>query len=232
MEINSILTAIMAAIFTLLSPCILPVLPVYLSIITGFSFEDFKNLDQEKRNRVKLIKRTIFGTIFFIIGFSVIFIILASIFFTFSQTLIEYRGIIKKISGIIIVIFGFFILLQEKIKIFSREIKVFKNSRFSNNTVVAPFILGVSVSFGWTPCISPFLGSLLLIASSRETAGKGILLLLIYSLTLLLLFMIIGLIFAFSIDKFKRILRNIGIIKTISGIILILSGILLFFNLF
>lgn len=232
MSFSSIITAVLAAVFSFFSPCILPILPVYFSVISGLNIEDYRLLPNDRERRKKLLKNTIINTIFFIIGFSIVFILLGSIIFGISQTLKTNRLIFQKIASIIIFLFGVFILIQDKIPLLSKELKLFQNLKFKNGNIFSSFLLGLSLSFGWTPCISPFLGTILFTAATRETAAKGFLLLIIYSLTLLLLFIIVGLIFAFSMDKIKIISKKAKILKIISGILLIIAGFLMFFNLF
>lgn len=228
MSLSSIFTAILAAIFSLLSPCILPILPVYFSTISGFSSEDYKLLKDDKERKKKLLKNTLIGTIFFILGFSIVFILLGSILIGISQTLKANRIILQKISAIIIFLFGFFILLQDKIPFFSREFRPIQNLKIKKGNILSSFLLGFSLSFGWTPCVSPFLGTVLFTASIKETALQGFMLLIIYSLTLLILFMIIGLVFAFSLEKFKLLSKKTSLLKIISGILLIIVAVFFF----
>ncbi|MFN3411460.1 MAG: cytochrome c biogenesis CcdA family protein [Exilispira sp.] len=232
MTLSLMITAILAAFFTLISPCILPILPVYFSIISGFNIDDYKTLKDDKLRRKKLIKNTIIGTFFFILGFSVIFILLGTILFGISHTLKQNRFIFEKISSIIIFLFGLYILFQDKIKFIYYEYKPFANLKIKKGNIFSSFILGLSLSFGWTPCISPFLGTILLSAASSNNALKGFFLLIIYCFTLLIFFIFIGLIFAFFTDKFKLISKKSKIIKVISGILLMITGGLIFFNLF
>lgn len=231
MEFGSIITAILAAIFSLLSPCILPILPVYFSVISGFDNYDYKNLKDDREKRKKLVKNTVINTIFFIVGFSVVFIVLGSVLISFGQILRENRFILQKISSIVIFLFGIFILLQNKLAFLSKEFKPLQNLKLKGGNVFSSFLLGFSLSFGWTPCISPFLGTILLSAALKQTALKGFLSLIIYSLTMLFLFIIIGLAFAFSMDKFKLFSKKAGIIKIISAILLMIVGVLMFFRL-
>lgn len=231
MTLSSMITAILAAFFTLISPCILPVLPVYFSVVSGFNIDDYKILKDDKLRRIKLIKNTIIGTIFFILGFSVVFILLGTILFGISHTLKQNRFIFGKIASIIIFLSGLYILFQDKLKFIYYEFKPFANLKLIRGNIFSSFILGISLSFGWTPCISPFLGTILLSAALKQTALKGFLLLIIYSLTMLILFIIIGLIFAFSIDKFKLVSKKVDILKIISAILLIIMGVSMFFRL-
>lgn len=231
MEFSLIITAILAAIFSLLSPCILPILPVYFSVISGFDNNDYKNLKDDSEKRKKLVKNTVINTTFFIAGFSVVFIVLGSVFISFGQILRENRFILQKISSIVIFLFGIFILLQNKLAFLSKEFKPLQNLKLKSGNVFSSFLLGFSLSFGWTPCISPFLGTILFSAALKQTALKGFLLLIIYSLTMLILFIIIGLFFAFSMDKFKLFSKKAGIIKIVSAILLMIVGVLMFFRL-
>ncbi len=230
MDFSIILTSFLAALFTLISPCILPVLPVYFSVISGFGYNDYKNIEQDRSKKSKLIMNTLIGTFFFILGFSIVFIIFGLVFLSISNLLREYKLLLQKISSIVIFLFGIFIILQEKIFFFSKEYKLINKTKLENGSKISAFILGLSLSLGWTPCISPFLGTIILNASIKETALKGFIMLLLYSFSLLIFFIIIGFIFIFSMEKFKLISRKIGIIKYISGSILMVMGVLLFFK--
>jgi cytochrome c-type biogenesis protein len=232
MSLNSIFTAILAAIFSLLSPCILPILPVYFSTISGFNSEDYKLLINDKERKRKLVKNTLIGTTFFIFGFSIVFILLGSILISISQTLRTNRIVLQKVAAIIIFLFGIFILLQDKIPFLNREFKPIQNLKVKKGNIFSSFLLGFSLSFGWTPCVSPFLGTVLFTASVKETALQGFLLLVIYSLTLLVLFIIIGIVFAFSLEKFKLLSKKAGLLKTISGILLMIVAVLIYFKIF
>ena len=229
-DINSIVTSFLAAVFTLISPCIFPVLPVYFSLISGYGHEDYKNIERDKVKKIKLIKNTISASFFFILGFSIIFITFGLVFLSFSNLLRANRSLLQKISSIIIFLFGVFILLQDKFSFLSKEIKFLDRIKLVSGKKFTAFLLGLSLSLGWTPCISPFLGTIILNASIKETAVKGLIMLIFYCFSLLLFFILIGLLFIFSIEKFKLISKKVGIIKIISGFVLMIIGILLFFR--
>ncbi|OGI11044.1 MAG: hypothetical protein A2Y40_00165 [Candidatus Margulisbacteria bacterium GWF2_35_9] len=217
MEIVSILFAVGAGIITFLSPCMLPLIPAYLSFMTGLSAEDISD-EHHKQNL--LIK-----SLLFVLGFTIIFVSLGATATIIGQFLEKYYRVFHQLSGIIVVIFGLFMAEIIHFKLFNIEKKInFKNKGKSN---LAAFILGLVFAFGWTPCVGPILASVLVMASSQSTIYQGILLLFFYSMG-------IGLPFVFSavaISKFfhllKKYKKHMHKVKIISGIILIIIGLLI-----
>jgi len=211
MERLSTIIVFTQGLLSFLSPCFLPLIPIYLSYISG-----------EAANK----KRTIYNTIAFILGFTIMFTSLGALSGTIGRFLLVNRNIINKALGVFIIIMGLFYVGIINLEFLNREFKLQFNHK--RGSLVSSFLLGVSLSVGWTPCISPILSSVLMLAASRQSSIIGAYYLLVYSLGLLTPFLLFS-IFADKSKNFSRyILRRASIIKIITGTILILTGILLF----
>lgn len=227
MEYSLIVPAFIAGILTFLAPCTLPLLPAYLGFIGGTSLEDIKNPETSKKTRWNIFV----NGLFFVIGFSAVFIILGTLVgFIGATVLAPYRLWLGRIGGAFIVIFGLFMLNVINIPIFLKE-KQFKiPALFERGKSLNSFILGAAFAFGWTPCVGPILGSILLLAGTSSTALQGALLLAVFSTGLAIPFLAI----AIGIGSATRYLENItgylNIVSVIGGIFLIILGVLLMTN--
>lgn len=205
------------------SPCILPILPVYLSILSN---SDVETLKDGKNNFVKtaLFK----NTILFVLGISTTFFILGSSVNILSSFFNNYKDFIMLIGGLIIVIMGLFYVGIIKSNLLNREKRF--NMQIDKMNPLSAFLLGFTFSFGWTPCIGPILASVLIMASSSSDVVTANLLIFIYILGFILPFIIVAVFYSKlfkSIDKMKSYM---GVIKNICGIILIISGLVMVFN--
>ena len=211
--------AFLAGLISFLSPCVLPLIPGYISYIFGTSFD---KLVEKKRNLI------VIKTIFFTLGFSFVFIALGSTATFVGQFFLVNSNIFRVIAGIIIVLFSLQLLGIINLKFMNKDIRIFTN-QYSNN-LTFPFIVGAAFGFGWTPCIGPILGSIIALAALEDSIGKGILLLSFYSLGLSIPFVISGIL----IDKFllfsKNFKKYISTITKIGGAILLLTGIAILTN--
>lgn len=199
-------------IITFISPCILPMLPIYISYFMG-----------EKDNRNKALS----NSIGFVIGFSVIFTILGAAAGTFGGFIQKYMELFNIIAGIILIIFGLNYIGIFKIPFLERSFKL-KNKRNLNKlNLVSSIIFGMIFAIGWTPCVGTFLGAALMIAANSQDTLKGILMLVSYSLGLGIPFIISALLIENLKSAFKFIKRNYKIINTISGILLIVIGLMM-----
>ena len=209
--------ALGAGLIIFLSPCVLPLIPGYISYITGSSLNELI----EKKN-INLIP-----IILFTIGFSVVFIIFGATSTFLGQVLLQNSYELRIIAGAIIIIFSLHIIGLVNIKFlnYEKRIETGKNSNF-----LSPVLIGMAFAFGWTPCIGPILGSILVIAATEENLGKGILLLSFYSLGLAIPFILSG----YLIQKFlifsKNFKKKINLFTKIGGIILLITGILIVLN--
>jgi len=211
--ILNLLIAFSAGFISFLSPCVLPLIPGYISYISGRALDEII-----KDNKSVLLK-----TIFFSIGFSIVFISFGITASFIGKLLISYSNQLRIIAGIIIILFSLQFIGLINLKILNSETRFFTKNY--NDNLIFPIIVGAAFGFGWTPCIGPVLGSILALAAIEENISKGILLLLFYSLGLAIPFIISGIL----IDKFlffsKSFRKYISTITKVGGAILLLTGI-------
>ncbi len=216
--------AFLAGFLSFLSPCVLPLVPSYVSFITGISFEALTSGADKKRIRTL----TIANSLTFIFGFSAVFITLGASSSLLGRFLLDYQEWIRIIGGVIIIVFGFFVAGFLKIGFLTRDKKVHLGGRPVG--YLGAFIIGMTFAAGWTPCIGPILGSILVYAGSKGSAVYGLKLLAVYSLGLGLPFFISSLAINSFLSYSRRLLRYMRIIMIISGIVLIAFGVLLLTN--
>lgn len=223
MEELNLLLVFIEGLLSFFSPCILPILPVYLSILSN------SNVDILKSGEDKFIKTALFkNTILFVLGISTTFFILGSSVNLLSSFFSENKNYILIIGGIIIVFMGLFYVDIIKSTLLSREKRI--NIKIKEMNSLSAFILGFTFSFGWTPCIGPILASVLIMASSSSSEITANLLIIVYTIGFVLPFIIVAGFYSKlfkSIDKMKSYM---GTIKKICGVILIISGLVMVFN--
>lgn len=224
MENVGILTAFFFGLLSFVSPCVLPIVPGYLSFISGVSFEEMKGSD----NLVKIRKQIVLNSLFFILGFSAVFIALGASATAVGQFLHEQIGIITKVAGIVIIIFGLHMIGAFKIPFLNYEKRFHTGAKPLG--FLGSFLVGLAFAFGWTPCIGPILAAILAIASQQETVGQGIVLLGSYSAGLGIPFLLTGLSITAFLDIFSKIKVHLHRIEVISGILLVIVGILIMTN--
>ena len=211
--ILNLLIAFSAGFISFLSPCVLPLIPGYISYISGRALDEII-----KDNKSVLLK-----TIFFSIGFSIVFISFGITASFIGKLLISYSNQLRIIAGIIIILFSLQFIGLINLKILNSETRFFTKNY--NDNLIFPIIVGAAFGFGWTPCIGPVLGSILALAAIEENISRGILLLSFYSLGLAIPFIISGIL----IDKFlffsKSFRKHISTITKVGGTILLLTGI-------
>jgi cytochrome c-type biogenesis protein len=220
LEKVSFILAFSAGLLSFLSPCVLPLIPAYLSYIAGTAVSEI-NSNKAKRN-------LLLNSIFFIIGFSVVFIVLGATVSSISKLFAANLNIIKKVGGIVIIIFGLHMTGIFKIKMLYSERKFLPNGKSKN--YISSIFLGMAFAFGWTPCIGPILSSILIYAGSMATIGKGILLLIMYSLGLAVPFFLSALLIGNSTNYIKKLSKFLPVVSVVSGIIMIIMGLLVFTN--
>lgn len=213
-----------AGVLSFLSPCVLPLVPSYVSFITGISFEDLKTgLD---RKRIRFL--TITNSLAFIFGFSVVFMALGASSSAIGSFLFKYQNWIRITGGILVIIFGLFVAGFLRIDFLSRERKMHLSGKPAG--YIGTFLIGMTFAAGWTPCIGPILGTILLYASSKASAFYGFKLLAVYSLGLALPFFISSLAFNSFLSYSRRINRFMRVIMIASGVLLIAFGLMLLTN--
>ncbi|MFC1570264.1 cytochrome c biogenesis CcdA family protein [Candidatus Omnitrophota bacterium] len=218
----SIGIAFVAGVLSFLSPCILPLVPGYISFLSGVSLEELKKGSVEK----KVVIKAGLTSIFFVLGFSVVFITLGASASFVGKFLMQHIGILSKIAGVLIVVLGLHLtgILRVGWLNRSRQVKVGNMSP----GFLGAFVIGLAFAFGWTPCVGPILAGILTLAATQDTLLRGVYLLASYSLGLGIPFIITGFavgIFMRFFEKYKRFIRW-G--ELISGIFLIVIGILIF----
>ena len=206
-----------AGLISFLSPCVLPLIPGYVSFISGNTLNEI--LEKKKIDLLPLIV--------FSLGFSFVFIIFGATASFLGQILLQNSQILRSIAGVIIIIFSLQLIGILNIKFLNVEKKFYTKK---SNNIFFVFIVGMAFGFGWTPCIGPILGSILALASTEETIYKAILLLSFYSLGLAIPFILSG----YLMQKFllfsKNFKRNINLVTKGGGIILLITGILILTN--
>lgn len=217
-----------AGLISFLSPCVLPLIPGYISFISGVSLQEMQDGSHADGllNSQKLT--VILNSMFFIIGFSVIFILLGASA-TWIGTLLSTRiSFLTKAAGLVIILFGLF-----KLGLF-RPLVFFKEVRFNVERKQVGFIwaliIGASFAFGWTPCIGPILTGILVFAGTLDHVHQGVLLLSVYSLGLGIPFLLTALGVNQFFKFFDRIKRHLGLLEKIAGGIMVIIGLLIFFN--
>jgi cytochrome c-type biogenesis protein len=212
----SLSIAFFAGFISFISPCVLPLIPGYVSFISGTTLNE---LDNKSKNFI--LKKSIF----FSLGFSLVFISLGATITFIGSFLLQNSKILSIGSGVIIIFFGMHLLELIKINFLNKVFGNF-NIKYSNN-LLFPFIVGVGFGFGWTPCIGPILGSILAFASMEDSIYKGILLLSLYSLGLAVPFILSSLLIKRFLIFSKSVKNYLININKISGTILIITGFLI-----
>jgi len=202
--------AFLEGIITFLSPCLLPMLPIYISYFAGGG----------ERSAGKTLK----GALGFVTGFTVVFVALGALAGTVGSFLQKYQTAVNLVSGLVVIVFGLSFL-----GVF--QLKLFRGSQWSVKTdnmgFFSALVFGMIFSVGWTPCVGAFLGSALMLASQQAHAVEGMLMLLAYSLGLGIPFVLSAVLIDYLKSAFNWIKKNYSIINTISGILLVLIGILM-----
>jgi cytochrome c-type biogenesis protein len=249
----SVMVALGAGLLSFLSPCVLPLVPSYLSFIAGVSFDDFKRTQSDPR----LLRKVVLNSLLFIVGFSAVFMTLGLSFSLVGQVLIQYQEVMRMVAGLLIGFFGVYIsggleylakavdVAQKKwaeqpilgiIPIVCRPLLV---GRYLTRSLqfhlgnrpagyVGAMLVGVSFAVGWTPCVGPILGAILALASSTAHITSGLLLLGAYSIGLGIPFLLSAIAINSFFHFFSKFRRYIEIVHIGGGLLLILVGILIF----
>ena len=212
-----LVVALGAGLISFLSPCVLPLIPGYVSFVTGSSLNEI--LENKKINLLPLI--------IFSLGFSFVFIIFGATASFLGQILLQNSQILRLIAGSIIVIFSLQLIGILNIKFLNIEKKFYTKK---SNNIFFVFIIGMAFGFGWTPCIGPILGSILALASTEETIYRAIILLSFYSLGLAIPFVLSGYLMQRFLLFSKNFKKNINLVTKGGGIILLITGVLILTN--
>ena len=203
-----------------MSPCILPLIPAYISYITGISFDELK----ETERRV-IRRKTLVHSLLFVLGFSIVFIILGASATYLGQLFIEHRIVISRIGGALVIIFGLYLMGAFRLSFFDREKRV--ALKLKKGSKIGSVVFGITFAAAWTPCVGPILGSILVLAGTRETVLEGVWLLAVYSLGIAIPFIISALLINSFLAQFARFKKYLFAVKFICGLLLIAIGTLL-----
>lgn len=220
----SLLAAFSAGLLSFVSPCVLPLVPSYISYITGLSVEQLTDVSE----RAKFKKVIVLNSLLFIAGFSAVFIAFGASASLLGQVLVTYQDSIRRIGGVLIVVFGLYLLGVLNLNFLKMEHRY----QFRNRPAgyLGSFFIGVAFAAGWTPCVGPVLGSILLYAGTTDSLLDGVVLLTSYSLGLgLPLFLT-----ALGVDRFlayfKEVRAYLWGVSTVSGVLLVVVGVMIYAN--
>lgn len=221
-----------AGILSFLSPCVLPLVPPYLTYMSGVSFDQYR---AEGDARGAAWRRSVLTSIFFVFGFSLIFIALGASATLFGRAFrsafaLQFNiggmsfGVLATLAGIVIILFGLHFLGVFRIGVLDRQMRHQGPAMASGP--LGGFLLGLAFAVGWTPCIGPVLAAILAVASNQESAQEGALLLAVYSAGLGVPFILAGLAIGPFLGFFEKFRRHLGIVEKIMGLVLVLTGLL------
>ena len=213
-----------AGLLSFFSPCIFSLLPSYLLFMSGVSANEF--IKQDVPNKIR--KRTLFSTLAYVLGFSTVFILMGVAASFVGKTFFNYLDIVKKIGGVVIIIFGLHFINVIKLSFLNFEKRV--NQEFKPVSLVGFFIVGMCFAAGWTPCIGPILGSILILAGTKGELLTAIYLLGLYSIGLGLPFIVLAFFINYVFTFIKKANRALKYITVISGALLIIIGIMMLFD--
>ena len=221
-EAVSFPAAFLAGLLSFFSPCVLPLIPAYFTFITGYSLEELTE------GNIEIRKKVILSTISFVLGFSVVFILMGGSASYLGGLIYKYKNWIRIIGGVLIIILGIHLTGVFRIRSleFEKRIQIKKKPIHFLGT----FVIGMAFGAGWSPCIGPLLGSILIVAGSQETVIQGMVLLGVYSAGLALPFVIISVFINFLLVFMKRASQVLKYVNVVAGILLILVGLVLVTN--
>lgn len=213
------IAAFLAGLVSFLSPCVLPLVPGYVSLISGVGVEQIQSQESQ------LFRKIMLNSISFILGFSVVFIALGAISTELGQLLARYKSTLAEVAGVVIILFGLHLTGIFRIK------ALYADKRLHNvkggSTMGGAFLIGFAFAFGWTPCVGPILAVILGFAAAQDSVFKGIVLLTIYSLGLAVPFLLTSLGLERFLKFYSRFRSHMHAVEVASGALLIALGVLL-----
>jgi cytochrome c-type biogenesis protein len=210
-----------AGVLSFLSPCVLPLVPPYLTYMSGASFEQLRD-DHASHGRVW--RRSVFTSLFFILGFSLVFVTLGATATAFGQAFRQALPVLTPVAGLLIIAMGLHFLGVYRIGLLDRQVRHSGPSVASGP--LGGLLLGLAFAIGWTPCIGPVLAAILAVAASRDTAFEGAGLLGLYSLGLGVPFLLAGIAIGPFLTFFSTFRRHLGVVEKVMGALLVVTGLL------
>lgn len=217
----SLFAAFGAGVLSFISPCVLPLIPGYLSFVSGVSLEEMREGNAAAARRQVLV-----SSIAFVVGFSILFIALGATASVIGRVLFEEKSLLGKIAGAVVIIFGLHTMHVFRIPFLETEKRVHASNRPAG--ILGAILIGMAFGFGWTPCIGPILSGILMLAGSKDTVLEGAVMLGVYSLGLGVPFLLTSV----AIDRFfavtARVRKHYRKIEIASGLLLVAIGLLIF----
>lgn len=220
----SLLGALVAGLLSFLSPCVLPLFPSYITYITGLTFADL----QAEQPTSQVRQQTVVHSLLFIAGFTVVFVLLGASATFAGGFLQEHTTAVRRIGGALIILFGIHVTGLIPIHLLLREKRITIHRKPAG--YLGTFLVGFTFAAGWTPCIGPILGAILMVAATEETVSQGIALLLVYSMGLAIPFFFSALALHRFLVLFNRFKRYIRLFEIATGVFLVVVGLLIFTN--
>jgi len=218
------IAAFVAGLASFLTPCVLPLVPGYVSLISGVGIEELK------MQEAGVLRKVMLNSLAFVLGFSIVFVTLGALSTEVGQLASQYKATLAQVAGVLVILFGLHLTGLLRIKAFYADKRL--HSVKGSSTTWGAFVIGFAFAFGWTPCVGPILSAILVLASAQSSVAKGILLLTIYSLGLAVPFLLT----AFGIERFMKFYtgfrRYMHAVEVASGGLLIALGLLLVFGRF
>ena len=213
------IAAFLAGLVSFLSPCVLPLVPGYVSLISGTGLEELKE------HQASVLRRVMLNSVAFIAGFSLVFVSLGAISTEVGQLAARYKPVLAQVAGVVIILFGLHLSGLVKIGALYRDKRLHQVK--GGSTVGGAFVIGFAFAFGWTPCVGPILAVILGFAAAQDSVAKGIILLTIYSLGLAVPFLLTSLGIERFLSFYSRFRRHMHTLEVVSGGLLIALGALL-----
>ena len=218
------IAAFFAGLVSFLSPCVLPLVPGYVSLISGVGVEELKG------QNASILRKVMINSVAFIFGFSIVFVTLGALSTEVGQLLARYKSTLAMVAGVVIILFGLHLTGILRIKALYTDARLHQVK--GGSTVWGAFVIGFAFAFGWTPCVGPILSAILFLAAKQDSVTKGILLLAVYSMGLAVPFLL----FSLAIEKFLKLYSRfrslMHAVEIGSGALLIALGVLLVFGRF
>jgi cytochrome c-type biogenesis protein len=222
----TLMAAVFAGVISFLSPCVLPLVPAYISYITGLSVDELRFGVKE----TEVSRRLLLNSLALIIGFSAVFIAMGATATFIGRLLTANLALVSKIAGAVLVVFGLHLMGVFRVRFLNYEKRLRVQAK--PVTLIGSFLVGVAFAAGWSPCIGPILGAILAIAASKASVVQGVILLSFYSLGLAIPFFLTAVATNALLKVFKQVKQHFRTVEIISGVFLISVGVMMFFNVF
>ena len=222
----TLVTSFIAGFLSFISPCVLPLIPGYISFISGLTLEEMQGTTEAKTSRARVLA----ASVAFVLGFTVIFVAAGASATAIGRFLKDYAPIVEKIAGILLIVLGLHMMGVFRIRLLENDKRIHTQKKPAGP--IGAFLVGAAFAFAWTPCIGPILGGILTMAASRNSVGEGMQMLAAYSLGLGVPFLLTSVAINQFFTAAAKIRRHYRLIELISGGLLIVVGLLIFFDQF